>query len=93
VATEHLDGESSFIKFPAAISVKAMGLNEPDFKTLVLELVQPHLDPAAPSKVVTSLSSKEKYISVRVHFTALNQAQIDGIYLALRGEPRVKFTL
>jgi len=81
------------IKFPAEISVKAMGLNEPDFKTLILELVQPHLDPATPTKVVTSLSSKEKYISVRVHFTAVNQAQIDRIYMALRGEPRVQFTL
>jgi len=93
VATTSLDGESSLIKFPAAISVKAMGLNEPDFESLVLELVQPHLAPASPTKVVTSLSSKEKYISVRVHFTALNQAQIERIYMALRDEPRVKFTL
>ncbi len=70
-----------------------MGLNDPDFKSLVLELIQPHLDPATPSKVVTSLSSKEKYISIRVHFTALNQAQINRIYAALQAEPRVKFTL
>lgn len=93
MATTSLDGEPSLIKFPAAISVKAMGLNEPDFKSLVLELVQPHLEPATPSKVVTSVSSKEKYISVRVHFTALNQAQLERIYTSLRAEPRVKFTL
>jgi len=93
MATTDLSGESSLIKFPAAIAIKAMGLNEPDFESLVLGLVQPHLSPATPSKVVTSLSSKEKYVSVRVHFTALNQAQIERIYVALRNEPRVKFTL
>lgn len=93
MATTSLDGEASLLKFPAAISIKAMGLNEPDFEALVLELVQPHIAPATPSKVVTTLSSKEKYMSVRVHFTALNQAQIERIYVALRAEPRVKFTL
>jgi len=70
-----------------------MGLNEPDFETLILDLVQPFIAPATPSKVVTNQSSKGKYISVRVHFTALNQAQIERIYVALRAEPRVKFTL
>lgn len=70
-----------------------MGLNEPDFERLVLKLVQPFIQPATPTKVVTNLSSKGKYMSVRVHFTALNQAQIERIYAALRGEPRVKFTL
>jgi len=93
VATTSLDGEASLIKFPAAISIKAMGLNEPGFENLIVDIVTPHLAPAAPSKVVTTLSSKEKYMSVRVHFTALNQAQIERIYRALRDEPRVKFTL
>lgn len=93
MATTNLDGEPSLIKFPAAIAIKAMGLNDPGFEALVLELVEPHIAPATPSKVVTNLSSKGKYISVRVHFTALNQAQIERIYVALRNEPRVKFTL
>lgn len=70
-----------------------MGLNEPDFEKLVLDLVEPFIAPARPSKVVTTLSSKGKYMSVRVHFTALNQAQVERIYVALRAEPRVKFTL
>lgn len=70
-----------------------MGLNAPDFEALVIGIVQPHLEPAKPSKVVTTLSSKEKYISVRVHFTALNQAQVERIYVDLRAESRVKFTL
>ncbi len=93
MASTSLDGEASLIKFPAAISIKAMGLNEPDFEALVIGIVQRHLEPAKPSKVVTTLSSKEKYISVRVHFTALNQAQVERIYVDLRAESRVKFTL
>ena len=93
MASTSLDGEASLIEFPAAISIKAMGLNEPGFEALVLNIVAPHLKPATATNVVTTLSSKEKYISVRVHFTALNQAQIERIYVALRAEPRVKFTL
>ena len=93
MATTSLDGEASLIKFPAAIAIKAMGLNEPDFETLVLDLVQPFITPAKPTKVVTTPSSKGKYLSVRVHFTALNQAQVENIYVALRAESRVKFTL
>lgn len=93
MATTSLDGEESLIKFPAAIAVKAMGLNEPGFEELVVGIVQPLIEPAKPSKVVTTQSSKAKYISVRVHFTALNQAQVERIYVALRAEPRVSFTL
>lgn len=93
MATTSLDGDESLIKFPAAISVKAMGLNEAGFESLIVDIVTPHLTPASPTKVVTTLSSQEKYMSVRVHFTALNQAQIERIYVALRDEPRVKFTL
>lgn len=89
----NLDGEESLIKYPAALSVKAMGLNSDDFEQCVLNLVQPLIAPANPSKVVTSLSSQGKYMSVRVHFIAVSQSQLESIYVALRNEPRVKFTL
>jgi len=56
VATTSLDGEPSLIEFPAAISIKAMGLNEPDFEDLVVSIVQPFIEPAKPDKVVSSLS-------------------------------------
>lgn len=93
MATTNLDGESSLIEFPAAISIKAMGLNEPDFEDLIVSIVQSFIEPSKPDKVVSSVSSQEKYRSVRVHFTASNHAQLESIYVALRAEPRVKFTL
>lgn len=88
-----LQGQPSLIKFPADLSVKAMGLNTPDFQDLITHIVGPLIAPATPHKVVTQASSGDKYLSVRVHFTALNQAQLEKIYTALRAEPRVLFTL
>jgi len=92
-AKPSLDGQPSLIKFPAKLSIKAMGLNQADFQELVVGIVTPLIAPATPDKVATLASSGDKYLSVRVHFTAHNQAQLERIYGALRDEPRVLFTL
>lgn len=82
----------SLIEFPAEISVKAMGLNADDFEACVSALVLPHIEPD-PVSVSTLPSSKGKYMSVRVHFTAQNLEQLHQVYAALRAEPRVLYTL
>lgn len=98
-----LEGQASLIRYPAELSVKAMGLDaELDglgFRALVKSLVLPLLDPQLPGcaprpvKVDTRDSSGGKYLSVRVHFTASSQGQLEAIYAALHAEPRVLFTL
>jgi len=86
-------GEPSLIDFPASLDVKAMGLDEPDFEDLIRSLVEPHIAPPGPDMVTLRRSSGGKFVSVRVHFTATGKAQLEAIYAALRGEPRVLFTL
>ena len=86
-------GEPSLIEFPVTLDVKAMGLNEPDFEPLVLDLVLPYVPEAALETVTTRSSSGGKYISVRVRFTAISKNQLEVIYRGLRAEPRVLFTL
>ncbi|MBX2883803.1 MAG: DUF493 domain-containing protein [Granulosicoccus sp.] len=84
--------QETLIDFPADIAVKAMGLNQNDFETLVTQLLEPLL--GSQVATVTTLSSKGgKYLSVSVRFTATNLEQLHAIYAALRNEPRVLYTL
>ena len=80
------------IEFPAQIAIKAMGLHQDEFEQLVTGLVFPHIDETAAN--VTRLSSKGgKYLSVSVHFTAVDLPQLHTIYAALKQEPRVLYIL
>lgn len=92
MAEPDLQGQPSLIDFPEALSIKAMGLNTPDFETFIIALVEPHV-PGGFSDVNVQPSSAGKYVSVRLHFTAENQAQLEAIYRVLRAEERVLFTL
>ena len=80
------------IEFPAQIAIKAMGLHQDEFEQLVTDLVFPHID--ADMASVTRLSSKGgKYLSVSVHFKAVDLPQLHTIYAALKQEPRVLYIL
>ncbi len=92
MAEPDLQGQPSLIDFPEAMSIKAMGLHTPDFEAFVVDLVKPHV-PGGLTDVTTHVSSAGKYMSVRVHFMAENQAQLEAIYRALQAEERVLFTL
>jgi len=82
----------TLIEFPADIAVKAMGLNSPDFESLISALALPHINDEAAT--VTTLPSKAgKYISVSVRFKATSLKQLEAVYTALKAEPRVLFTL
>lgn len=95
--TRGLEGEESLIRYPAELSVKAMGrdqtLDGVGFQSLVESLVLPLIAPAQAQRIDTRESSGGKYLSVRVHFTATSQGQLEAIYGALHAEPRVLFTL
>ncbi len=84
---------SDLITYPAAMSIKAMGLNSAEFESWVIGLVTPFIEPEKPSKVDTRESSGGKYLSVTVHFTASSQKQYELVYSALRDDARVLFTL
>ncbi len=82
----------SLIEFPAEITVKAMGVNTGDFETLIASMVIPLIEPAEVSfKAV--LSREGKYLTVRVHFIAVDQEHLISVYAALKAEERVLYTL
>lgn len=82
----------TLIEFPAEIAVKAMGLNEDDFETLIAELVRPHVAPS-PVRFSTVPSKEGKYVSVRIHFTADSHDHLLSVYAVLKAEERVLYTL
>jgi len=84
--------QETLIEFPAPIAVKAMGLQTDDFQLLISDLVAPHLD-LEQANITTLPSKGGKYISVSVRFTATSLEQLHAVYGALRGEPRVLYTL
>jgi len=92
VTEQHTDKPVSLIEFPAELSVKAMGLNAPDFEELVRGIVEPLLK-HCEFKITTVASRQGKYLSVRIHFVAEDHPQLERVYVALRAHQRVLFTL
>lgn len=84
--------QETLFEFPCEFSIKAMGLAEDDFCSLVESLVSPHLK----GETLTSRrqqSNKGRYESVTVTFTATSKAQLDAIYLSLTGHERLLYVL
>ncbi len=65
----------SLIEFPTAFPVKALGRDEPAFRTAVIEVIAAHavFDPNLDVKVQSS--SKGNFVSVTVTFQAQTQEQ------------------
>lgn len=93
MSDDELPSKESLIEFPSEISIKAMGLADDTFQTLVATLVDAHLHDDENMEVTAVPSSKGKYISVRVKFIAQSQAQLEAIYADLHAHQRVLFTM
>jgi len=76
-------------EFPCTYDVKAMGLNDPDFVDLVLELIKKHCQGIGKDCVKTKLSSTKKYCSVTVTIQALSMDHLDTIYAELTHHEKV----
>ena len=85
--------EETLLEFPCEYSVKAMGVSAPDFAGLVHSLVALHVDDLAADSAVSKPSSKGKYTSVTITFTARSKAQLDAIYYSLTGHEQVVMAL
>ena len=79
--------------FPCDYALKAMGLAEPGFDALIVELVQRH-GPAVREGAVSSRPSKNgKYVSVTVGFRVESRAQLDAIYTDLSAHDDILMAL
>jgi len=79
--------------FPCQFALKAMGLAETEFQTLILEIVQQHAPEVTPAHCSCKSSKNGKYDSVTITFEAQSKKQMDQIYQLLTDHKKVLFTL
>ena len=79
--------------FPCEFMLKAMGLHEPGFDALVVEIIERHGPQVRDGAVSHRPSSNGKYVSVSVSFQADSREQLDAIYDALTAHDKVLMRL
>jgi putative lipoic acid-binding regulatory protein len=81
------------IKFPCYFPIKAIGKDEADYRSFVIESVQAHFAELNLDAVTTKLSHGGKYLVVTVPLVAQSREQLDAIYLTISQDPRTVFML
>ncbi|HOW62333.1 MAG TPA: DUF493 domain-containing protein [Candidatus Contendobacter sp.] len=87
-----MNGESP-LQFPCAFPIKVMGVGDPGFQMLVVELVRQHAPDLDETQVRVRDSRAGRYQSVTVTVNARDRAQLDAIYQDLSGHPHIKLVL
>lgn len=83
----------TLLEFPCEFSVKAMGLNEPGFHEIVVQIVRRHCPELGEGCSTTRASKNGKWLSVTVTFEASSKMQLDSIYMDLTAHERVTMSL
>ena len=81
------------LQFPCAFPIKVMGVGDPGFQMLVVELVRQHAPDLEETQVRVRDSRAGRYQSVTVTVNARDRAQLDAIYEDLSGHPHIKLVL
>jgi putative lipoic acid-binding regulatory protein len=79
--------------FPRVFPVKVMGVNQDDFESLVLSIIEKHAAVATEEGMVSRLSRNGRFISLTVRINAESQEQLDNIYRELSAHERVLMML
>jgi len=86
------DGKPT-LEFPCDFPIKVMGEAAPDFVLHVIEIVRRHVVDLDETRVQTRASSKGRYVSVTLPFTARSRGQLDALYTELSSDPRISIVL
>lgn len=85
--------EASLLTFPTPFPIKVMGRREDGFAQEVVEVVLAHAPDFDPASVEMRPSSAGNYLSVTVTIEARSREQLDALYRALTGHPKVMMVL
>ena len=86
-------GGESPLTFPTDFPIKIMGRRADGFAQAIVEVVMRHAPGFDPATVEMRPSSAGKYLSVTVTIEARSREQLDALYKALSGHPRVMMVL
>ena len=79
--------------FPCDFPIKIMGRTDCELESLVVEIINKHVDELGEGAVKTRPSGKGNFISVTVTVTAHSREQLDNIYLELTAREEVLMAL
>jgi len=85
--------QDTLLEFPCDFPIKAMGLAEDNFETVVITLVRKHAPDLRDEAVRTADSKGGKYLSVTVTVRATSREQLDNIYRELTACEQVLMAL
>jgi putative lipoic acid-binding regulatory protein len=83
----------SLFQFPCVFPIKVMGKNTDELYPVVSAIMEKHVPGLNGVIFESRLSSRDKYLSITVTFTAQSRAQLDAIYLDLNRHEMVLMTL
>jgi uncharacterized protein len=84
---------ASPLTFPTPFPIKIMGRREEGFAQEVVKVVLAHAPDFDPASVEMRPSSAGNYLSVTVTIEARSREQLDALYRALTGHPKVMMVL
>jgi len=85
--------ETKALTFPCDFPLKIMGRAQPDFDSLVVEIVLRHVGNVREGAISVRESRGGKYVSVTVTVQAESQDQLDGLYRELSAHERILMVL
>ena len=80
-------------EFPCEFQIKAMGLDDGNFREVVLEIIGRHCKAIRHDSLKTRASRGGKYVSISVVIEAASRAQLDAIYDDLTAHEKVLMRL
>lgn len=87
------DATESLLVFPSRFAIKAVGLADSTFESLVVEILSRHVSAMETTEVSARLSREGKWLAVTLSFHAESRAQLDAIYRDLSGHERVVWVI
>ena len=85
--------EETLFEFPCEFPIKCMGLNNPEFESSVVEIMNRHVPDLGEGAIKSRLSKEGKYCAITVTITASSKNQLDTIYMELTSCTHIKMSL
>ncbi len=85
--------EETLFEFPCEFPIKVMGIAADDYDAHVFTIICNHVPDLCETALTSRTSSKGKFQSVTVTFTATSKKQLDAIYMELTASSRIKMVL
>ena len=81
------------IEFPCEYPIKVVGRAAPDYKEMVLDIIQVHAPGLDFERISLRESRNGKYCSITVTIVATGEAQLSAIFEDLKASGRIEMVL